>query len=161
MIAGKPRRSLTPSMERALRYTVQNTFSYAGRDCMRTGEVVTVAASTLRGLAHRGMVTLGINPDGGMMATPAPEGIHYYHTHLEPNQPVMLGDDGEAKFAVVALPLPGAHTAAVEAALFAMRQVIDTGALKHAPAHLDQAHVDRMRLDLHEAIELLAKESQS
>ena len=43
---------------------------------------------------------------------------------------------------------------ALESALVAMRAVIDTGALKRPPAHLKQEDVDRMRADLHTAIEL-------
>jgi len=54
-----------------------------------------------------------------------------------------------------------AEQKALVASLAAMRAVIDTGALKTAPAHLNQDHVDSMRADLHDAIELAAAASDN
>lgn len=63
--------TLTDGMLNALRYCVEdgNGFVPAGRTATRKGSVRVFAASTLRALAARGLVTLDLTPDGGMGAT--------------------------------------------------------------------------------------------
>ena len=50
---------------------------YAGRNVIR-GRSLVVNARTLDGLASRGLVTLSVSPDGGMMATVCASPISLY-----------------------------------------------------------------------------------
>jgi LDH2 family malate/lactate/ureidoglycolate dehydrogenase len=61
--------TLTVSMEKALAWARAHGVIFAGTN-IRNGCQVTFAASVIRALARRGLVTLAISPDGGMMARP-------------------------------------------------------------------------------------------
>lgn len=61
---------LSPSMIRALELLEQHGRIFAGATPgMAPGSIARVSASTLRGLERRGWCTLGLGPDGGMLAT--------------------------------------------------------------------------------------------
>jgi hypothetical protein len=62
--------TLTKTMRTAMEWVERDGFVYAGSN-VHKGRVYYVAASTLRGLANRGLVALHVNPDGGMMAVQA------------------------------------------------------------------------------------------
>lgn len=57
---------MTP-MEKAIEIAKRNGAVFAGKNGNGKGGLVTVSASTIRGLELRGLVTVSIGPDGGMM----------------------------------------------------------------------------------------------
>ena len=65
--------ALTSAQRKALAYAADEREGdgcvFAGRSVTRRGSVFEVAASTIRALERRGLVTTSISPDGGVMAT--------------------------------------------------------------------------------------------
>jgi len=61
---------LTPKMQQILDLVTKRGGMFAGHDVDDRGWQINVPASTLRALEKRGLITLSISPDGGMMALP-------------------------------------------------------------------------------------------
>lgn len=59
---------MTTAMQKAINMAkAQGGYIIAGHSVSAKGSTVRVSASTLRALAKRGVMTLHIGPDGGMM----------------------------------------------------------------------------------------------
>lgn len=71
--------ALTDEMTRVLTLVVERGALVAGKG-EHKGRVERISATTLKALERRGLVTLHIGPDGGMMARPVIEAIEW---HLE------------------------------------------------------------------------------
>lgn len=66
--------NITPSMTKALEFAQRHGAVHAGANVKR-GHVVRFPASVLRALERRGLLSLQISPDGGMMGTLAPRPV--------------------------------------------------------------------------------------
>ena len=66
---------LTPRMVTALRIASEKVKVSAGLDVTPSGQSVRIAASTLRALEQRGLVTLCLSSDGGMAARLTEDGV--------------------------------------------------------------------------------------
>jgi hypothetical protein len=64
---------LTPKMERALHFAIDNGAVFPGYN-ERKGSRYTVAFQTIKALESRGLIVMSISPDGGSMGRPTAEG---------------------------------------------------------------------------------------